>query len=69
MAVETWFTARSVLHEYEQWEADLITNVEAWAPDGTATLPRIPQELWDRLIEIQGRRNQILNPLNRPTTE
>jgi hypothetical protein len=50
--------ARAVLAAYEQWEADLIMSSEAW--EGFAALPTIPQDLWDRLIEIQGMRNKVL---------
>lgn len=46
---------------YEQWEADLILSAEAWEPNGQADTPRIPQVLWDRLIEIQAMRNAALS--------
>lgn len=49
-----------VLLAYEQWEADLILRSDAWR-GGIATLPTIPQDLWDRLIEIQAMRNATLS--------
>ena len=48
---------REALKSYEQWEADLIMCNEAWRD---RTLPRIPQDLWDRLLEIQAMRNRAL---------
>lgn len=57
--------ALDVLRAYETWEGELILSDKAWAPNGMATLPRIPQALWDRLIEIQGMRNKILHPARR----
>lgn len=47
---------RTVLWAYEQWEADLIMRNEAWRNG----LPTIPQDLWDRFIEIQAVRNGVL---------
>lgn len=48
------------LRDYERWEADVILDGECWAPDGEAPLPRLTQELWDRLIVLQGKRNAAL---------
>lgn len=42
---------------YEAWEAGLIMTDESWQPYGMAETPRITQEQWDRLIEIQTMRN------------
>jgi hypothetical protein len=49
-----------VLKRYEQWEANLINEPEAWA--GMAALPTLTQELWDELMEIQGLRNRVVAP-------
>lgn len=49
----------AVCEAYEQWEADLVLAGDAWDWDASA-LPRIPQRLWDRLIEIQEQRNEAL---------
>jgi hypothetical protein len=47
-----------VLEAYEQWEADLIMRDDAW--QGMSGLPTVPQDLWNRLIEIQMVRNAAL---------
>jgi hypothetical protein len=54
---------RAVLEAYEQWEADLIQDNEAWytREREPRDLPLIPQALWDRLIEIQALRNSALS--------
>lgn len=49
-------TLEAVLKFYEQWEADLILCSEAWANG----LPRMTQELYDRWMEIQTKRNAAL---------
>ena len=49
-----------VCRAYEKWEADLVNSGEAWGPGGAAQLPRITQELWDRLLEIQSMRNAAI---------
>jgi hypothetical protein len=53
---------RTVLEAYEQWEADLIMDNDAWYDEcrEPRSRPIIPQPLWDRLIEIQGMRNAAL---------
>jgi hypothetical protein len=48
---------REVLERYEKWEADLLLDGWAWE-DG---LPRFTQELYDKWIEIQEKRNQALS--------
>ena len=65
MANYTKADLAAVLREYEQWEADLIMDSEAWrhADGEPRDLPWIPQHLWDRLIEIQERRNAALAAL------
>jgi hypothetical protein len=50
--------AISVLKGYEQWEGALILDNNAWtAVNG---LPRVPQVHWDRLMELQSRRNAVV---------
>jgi hypothetical protein len=47
-----------LLRAYEKWEGDLVLCAEAWqTPTG---LPMLTQELHDRLIELQLRRNVVL---------
>jgi len=62
-AVEERDNALAVLAAYEQWEADLLMDNEAWytREREPRDLPTIPQALWDRLIEIQGMRNAALH--------
>ncbi len=48
-----------VLGQYEQWEADLIMDDEAWG-GGLSLLPVLTQSLLDRLIEIQGPREDVI---------
>ena len=47
--------AVKVLKLYEAWEADVILNA-----DWSDALPKLTQEQWDRLIEIQTARNAAL---------
>lgn len=51
-----------VAKAYESWEAMLIVYDTAWRdPNGEPRdLPRIPQTLWDQLIEIQNMRNAAI---------
>lgn len=53
---------REALEEYEKWEADLIMDSDAWHDEcrEPLSLPRISQKCWDRLIEIQAKRNAAL---------
>jgi len=55
--------AIEILKRYEQWEANLILSQEAW-DGGLLTLPKLTQELWDELLEIQTLRNEILKKPN-----
>ncbi len=50
--------AEAVLLGYEQWEADLLLDSNAWR--GIDGLPHITQSLWDRLLELQALRNAAL---------
>lgn len=47
----------AVAMAYEQWEADLILDHNAWNHE----LPYLTQGLWDRLLEIQAMRNAALS--------
>lgn len=49
-----------VAEAYEAWEADLIMSDESWAPCGMASTPKITEEQWERLIEIQAMRNAAI---------
>jgi len=48
-----------VLEMYERWEADLILSEEAWA-GGLAAYPTLTLELYDKLLECQQARNEVL---------
>jgi hypothetical protein len=54
--------AHKVLSDYEEWEAELISDNRCWEPEGMASNPRLTSELWDKLIEIQCQRNKVLYP-------
>lgn len=56
----------AVAKAYEQWEADLVLSDAAWR-DGQA-LPRLTNELWSRLLEIQTMRNKAIAKANGTTT-
>lgn len=47
---------------FERWEGDLIMDSEAWRYDNgePRELPRITGDLWDRLLELQKTRNEVL---------
>jgi len=50
-----------VLYQYEQWEADLIIDDDAWGVgEAERALPTLTQDLLDRLIEIQGPREEAI---------
>ncbi len=51
---------REVLKGYEQWEANLLMCGESWGPNGMAPLPRLTYPLWDELMELQSKRNEVL---------
>lgn len=48
-----------LLKDYERWQADLVLSDKTW--DTPTGLPMLTQEQNDRLIELQLRRNAILN--------
>ncbi len=52
--------AERVLMAYQEWEADLIMDDEAWGGN-ERSLPVITQRLLDRLIGIQGPREEIIS--------
>ncbi len=47
---------------FERWEGDLIMDSEAWRYDDgePRELPKITGDLWDRLLELQRKRNEVL---------
>lgn len=49
---------RKVLKDWETWEADWIRSDECW--DTPSGLPRLNQELIDRMTELQIARNRAL---------
>jgi len=51
----------AVLRAYEQWEADLILS-----GDWRDAMPRLTQPLYDRMLEIQAKRNAILAKAGAP---
>ena len=48
---------------YENWETDLILNEKTW--DTMSGLPQLTQKLYDKLIEIQSKRNAILKKIKK----
>lgn len=48
---------------YEKWETDLILTEKVW--NTMSGLPQLTQELYDELIIIQGKRNNILKKIKR----
>lgn len=52
--------ALECLEGYEQLEADIIDDNRCWAPEGMASTPRLTQEQWDRMTELQTLRNRVL---------
>lgn len=50
--------AIAALRAYERWEADLIMEDNSWV----GGLPRLTQNLYDRMIELQAMRNAVLHP-------
>jgi hypothetical protein len=52
-----------VLLGYEDWEAELIGDNRCWGPEGMASLPRLTNELYDKMLALQAMRNDVLRPL------
>lgn len=52
--------AVELLKEYDQWEADLINDNAMWWPH--APKDRISGQTYDKMMELQGKRNRILHP-------
>lgn len=50
--------ALSVLEGYEKLEAELIMCNEVW--DSASGLPQLPERFYERFIELQVRRNDVL---------
>jgi hypothetical protein len=48
----------AVLEGYARWEADMILDDEAWRG---REFPAMTEPLWDRLLELQGKRNVALS--------
>lgn len=49
----------SLLKEYEQWEADLISDNEMWWP--SVPKDRISGKTYVKMLELQTKRNKLLN--------
>lgn len=45
-----------ILNLYEEWEADLILDSQAWQDN----YPRFTKRLYDKWMEIQAKRNAVL---------
>lgn len=52
--------AIELLKEYEQWEADIIAEDKLWWPHRAKDVFTGP--LYDKMLELQRKRNAILNP-------
>ncbi len=50
--------AIDLLKEYEQWEADLISDNQMWWPN--VPKDRISGKTYDKMMELQAKRNKIL---------
>ena len=53
------------LDEWEQWEADVITDNACWGKGGMAAAPMLTPALWDRVIGMQNKRFAVMNRLRR----
>lgn len=56
--------AIALLEKYEALEAEIIMNDECWMTN--SGLPEFTQEQWDKVMELQGERNQILERFKNP---
>lgn len=52
--------ALKVLEAYEELDADIITRNECWAPEGTATSPKMTDNQFEKWLEIAEMRNKVL---------
>jgi hypothetical protein len=50
--------ALDLLKEYEQWEADIISEDKLWWPNRAQDVLRGP--LYDKMLELQEKRNELL---------
>ena len=50
---------KELLKEYEQWEADLISDNQMWWP--YAEKDAISGKTYHKMLELQEKRNQLLN--------
>ena len=50
----------SLLKDYEQWEADILTEDKLWWPNSAKDV--LSGKIYDTMIELQHKRNQILYP-------
>ncbi len=53
--------ALALLAEYEEWEAELISDNRCWGPEGMNSLPSLTQQLYDKMLELQAKRNEVLD--------
>jgi hypothetical protein len=56
--------ALSLLEEYEHWEFELISDNRCWGPEGMASTPRLTNDLYDKMLSMQLKRNDILEREN-----
>lgn len=56
--------AIALLEKYEALEADIVMNNECWMT--ASGLPEFTQDQWDKVIELQGERNEILERFQNP---
>jgi len=54
---------RDLIDGYESWEAELISDNRCWGPEGMNSLPTLTQELYNKMIELQGKRNWLKTQL------
>lgn len=59
LEAQVW-AMKACLEAYEQWEADIVLENKCW----TGQNVKLTDELYERMIEIQGMRNQALQRLS-----
>ena len=52
--------ALQALVKYEDIEADIIIDNEAWGEDGMASAPTFTNQTWDQFIKCQAIRNKVV---------
>lgn len=56
---------RELVEGYESWEAELISDNKCWGPEGMNSYPTLTESLYDKMIELQGKRNEAKKLLSK----